>query len=611
MSEPAAIQRLGVLDRGEAAVRVLRAVAGLNSAGDAPLITTVLLHGDSNEPNPWDGREADEVRTIDVHGSVPNLVRSLQQAQVDTVWLGPWGNADRADLVEACEDAEIVVVGPDSETIRRLGDPDALAQLTGSETSLDENSGLRRIEVDVLADDHGTVWILDTRLSLRRNGVPLIAEAPCHLVDAKLCQQIRSAASNLIDSVHYQGAATLAYLSDGTNFSLAEVDCVAAPVHATTEERTGSSVIGWRLRIERGEALPAHAPPDDGVAVEARLLAEDPEAGFEITPGRLMLLSFPVGTGVRIDANRRVGDMVEANDPLIAVFTAWGPDRSVALERVRRALARSAVVLNGGTTNRTFLLQVLGHDDLISGAATDSWLTHLIDDGPQLQPHPVPLLAAAAAAYEEDRSHAQEAFYASAERGRPQQPAPVGDGIELSYGGRNYRLDVDRVGPYRYSIRHGRNVADIKVDELDQFERRITCGGRRHRLVIVPNETGFRIELGSATHTVERQDGVALRAGWPALVVSALVQPGDTVSTGDPIAVLESMKMETTVTAPFAGEVVSVLVIPNSQVERGAPLVRLRSHEAGVAGSEPDDGQVDLSGLRLRVDPTRKPCDQV
>ena len=193
------------------------------------------------------------------------------------------------------------------------------------------------------------------------------------------------------------------------------------------------------------------------------------------------------------------------------------------------------------------------------------------------QPSPVALLVAAAAAYEDDRSHAQEAFYASAERGRPQQPSPVGSGIELRYDGASYRLDVDRVGPRRYSIRSGSDVADITVDELDEFERRITCGGRRYRLVVDPTDTGFRVELDAATHVIERDDGVALRAGWPALVVNALVQPGDTVAAGDAVVVLESMKMETTVTAPMAGEVVAVSVMPNAQVERGAPLVRLRA----------------------------------
>ena len=606
-----AIQRLGVLDRGESAVRVLHAVGGLNSAGDASPITTVLFHRDPPDPTPWDGREADEVRDLAADPSDDEIIASLQQAHIDTLWLGDWSLGVRADLIEACEAGGISVVGPDSSTVRRLADPNVLHGLPGGDRTLEVDGPIRRIEVDVLADRQGTVWVLDTRdASTRRGGRPLIAEAPCTTVDAELCEQVRSNTVDLIRSVGYLGAATVVYRFDGSAVALAEIDCVAASEHATTEERTGASIIGWRLRIHRGESLPKDTPPDDGVAVEARLLAEDPDTGFVVTPGRLMLLSFPVGTGVRIDANRRVGDTVDLDDPLIAVFTSWGPDRTVALERVRRAVARSAVVIEGGATNRTFLLEVLGHETFTGGKLDDGWLERMITDREPPEPDPVALLAAAAAAYEDDRSHAQEAFYASAERGRPQQPSPVGTGIELRYSGSSYRLDVDQVGPRRYSIRSGSDVADITVDELDAFERRITCGGRRYRLVVDPTDTGFRVELDAATHVIERDDGVALRAGWPALVVSALVQPGDTVAAGDAVVVLESMKMETTVTAPMAGEVVAVSAMPNAQVERGAPLVRLRA-----LGSRPPAGaaapRADLSGLKLGVDPTRKPCDRV
>ena len=616
MTEPLTIQRLGILDRGESAVRVLHAVVGLNSASDGPPITTVLFDRNHHDPTPWDGREADEVRHLAADASDNEVVATLQEAHVDTLWLGSWSPTERANLIEACEAVGIGAVGPNSSTIRTLGDPDALRELTGELSGgngkLDQNSQTRRVEIDVLADNHGNVWLLDNRVSIRRDGSSLIAEAPCTMIDPELCQRLRADVSDLIGALGYQGAATAVYLTDGTEFVLEAIDCVSAPVHAMAEERTGASIIGWRLRVERGEALPTDPPAGDGVAVEARLLAEDPDADFAVTPGRLALLSFPVGTGVRIDANRRAGDMVDADDPLIAVFTAWGPDRTVALERVRRALARSAVVINGGATNRTFLLRILGHDDCRSGNVDDAWLDRLVADQPSPEVRPVALLAAAVAAYEEDRRHAQEAFYASAERGRPQHPGEVGDGIELRYDGSHYRLDVDRVGPRRYSIRIGRDVADITVDELSAFERRITCGGRRHRLVIVPTGTGFRVELDADTHSVEREDGVALRAGWPALVASVLVQTGDTVAAGDPVAVLESMKMETTVTAPFAGEVVAVSITPNAKVERGAPMIWLRSQETGGGSTSDDDpSRVILSGLKDRVDPTRKPCDQV
>ncbi len=122
--------------------------------------------------------------------------------------------------------------------------------------------------------------------------------------------------------------------------------------------------------------------------------------------------------------------------------------------------------------------------------------------------------------------------------------------------------------------------ADLSVDALDACERRITCGGRRHRLLVAASGTGLRIETDGGAHRVEREDGMVVRAGWPALVVAVHVQPGMAVAAGDPIAVLESMKMETTVSAPMAGVVVSVAVGVNTQVEAGAPLLRLRAGSA-------------------------------
>ena len=610
MSDRSIIERLGVLETGETAVRVLNSVGGLNQAGDGPPITTVLLHG-LDGLQPWYGREADEMRALPHDASDADVVACLLQARIDTLWLGARTPGSRVALIEACAAAGIAVVGPDAPTVRRMSDPDALRAMAGG-GPLADGVPTRRIEVDILADDHGHVWILGGRdVSVRRHGQAVIAEAPCTENHAELSQRVRSAAAELARRADYRGAGTVAYRHDGTDFAIVGFDCVAAPDHATTEERTGTSVIGWRLRIQRGESLPAEEPKGQGIAVAGRLLAVDSDGGSTaVSPSRIALLSFPVGTGVRIDANRRVGDAVDPSDPLLAVVTAWGPDRDVALGRVRRALERTAVVLDGGATNRTMLLGVLGHDDYVRGEIDETWLDRLLADEPMAEPTNIALLAAAVEAYETDRTHAQANFYASAARGRPKMPAGVGEGIELGYRGASYRLDVDRVGPNRYSIHSGSKTADITVDRLDAFERRMTCGARRHRLVVAPTDQGFRVELDAATHVIEREDGLILRAGWPALVVSALVRPGDTVAAGDPIAVLESMKMETTVTAPVAGVVAAVSIMPNSQVERGTPLVRLRVHGAAAAAGD-DVPRVELSGFERRIDPARKPCDRV
>jgi acetyl/propionyl-CoA carboxylase alpha subunit/acetyl-CoA carboxylase carboxyltransferase component len=610
MSQLSTMQRLGVLDRGETAVRVLHAVGVLNSTDDARPITTVLFH-DQPDRQPWFGREADETVAL-ATTTVDEVMAALQRAHVDTVWVGRWPSNDRVTLVEACESAGIGVVGPDAATIRAIADParlDEAARLAGFDRRL-IGASRHRVMIDVVVDDDGTTWSTGCRgIDLSLGGQVLIAEASCASVDDTLAARIRSAVEALAVGLRVRGAVTVTVTHDTSSFVLDAVDPVAAPDHATAEERTGVSFVGLRLRIQRGEALVGAPPVEEGVAVEARILA-DPASATAMT-SRISLLSFPVGTGVRIDANRRVGDVVEHDDPLVAVITAWGPDRPIAVARLRRALERTSVVLEGCATNRTVLLALLAHADLRAGAVDERWLADVLDSDLTPAADPIALLAAAVEAYEADRLLAQQRFYFAAATGRPEQPEHVGGKIELSYRGVRYDLRVDHTGPRAYSVRHGSLVADVHVDRFDDFERRMTCAGRRHRILVSPLDSAFHIEVDGAAHVVSREDGVVVRAGWPALVVAALVEPGQHVTAGSPIAVLESMKMETTVTAPFDGEVLAVAIAPNAQVDRGTPIVRIRPSTLTGHGAALDDRAVDLSGLRHRTDFTRKPCDRV
>jgi acetyl/propionyl-CoA carboxylase alpha subunit/acetyl-CoA carboxylase carboxyltransferase component len=609
MTEAGTITRLAVLDRGESAVRVLNAAGDLNQAGGTPAIATVLFHREA-EPQPWYGREADDVQPIaagDDAASAPQVVAALTGARIDTLWLGEWSPGPRAEFIAACAQAGIAVVGPDAATVRRLADPLGLEAL-GFGAALAGEAPKRRVEIDILADRRGTVWVFGDRdVTVRHGGLTLLVEAPC-AVDPPLLRQMHDAARAIARETGYIGAGVVHFIHDGSRFAVVGVDAAASPHHATTEERTGASIIGWRLRVQRGETLPPQPPSGEGVTVAARVLAENAEGGPLAGVQRVDLLKFPVGTGVRIDANRRRGDPVDAADPVLAVVTAWGPDRQVALGRVRRALQRTAVAIEGAASNRTLLTRLLHDDALAQGNVDTGWLERVLAAQPSPSPDPVALLAAAAQAYEDDRALAQAAFLAAAARGRPEQPADVGGRVELFYAGASHRLEVDRVGSRSYSIRCGDAVADIAVDALGRYERRVTCGGRRHRVLVAPTDTGFRVEMDGASHRIDREDGVVVAAGRPALVVAMLVAPGSRLEKGDPIAVLESMKMESTVTAPIAGEVASVAVGANAQVEAGAALVRLRAHPAGRAGAAQP---CDLKGLESRIDPTRKPCQRV
>ncbi len=621
------LRRLGVVATGESAVRILYAVGSLNAAGDGSRITTILIHRD-RELRPWYGREADEVIQLaeSRKWSVDDIVGRLQRARIDTLWLGAC--PDRTALLEACEQGGIGIVGSGADVARTVADRSQLAAVAAASGVAfadadhpDHRSGRRRLDVPILTDDFGAVWTLGCRdVSAHRNGTLLVGESPCTTVPSAVTEQAQRVARQLTRSLGIRGEAQFQFVADAESdgdgaaggLTLLGVDIVALPDHATFEERTGTGVIGLRLRLTRGESLPESMAEPEGVAVEARLTTVDPHEGSTASAGRVALLSFPVGTGVRVDANRRVGDPVDASDPLLAVVTAWGPDRRTALDRMVRALERTSIVVDGASTNRTLLVRLLRRPEVVEGIGDEGWVDMLDISELRADPSPVALLLAAVEAYAADRALVEAAFFAAAAQGRPEQPEDVGAHIELGYHGVNYELSVDQVAANAYSIRSGSTVADVTVDMLDRFERRVSCGGRRHRAVVTPTASGLRIEMDAEAHRFSREDGTVVRAGWPALVVSCPVTPGHRVEAGDPIAVLESMKMETTVRAPFDGEIVSVDISPNVQIERGAPLLRIRpsggseGRTAGRAGRS-----VDLDGLEATIDFTVKPCHRV
>ncbi|HEX6916798.1 MAG TPA: biotin/lipoyl-containing protein, partial [Phycicoccus sp.] len=604
------ITRLAVIERGEPAVRLLAAIGNLDVDTGEPPMTRVLVLSEPRE-RAWYAREADE--TIQVGGeptATDDVVAALLEARVDAVWIGGVPCRDQAALVSACEQAGLSVIGPTSDTVRRLATRDGLAA-AAEEADLGllplgaDLTGHRLLEVDVLADSAGTVWAMGPReVTVRRGEHLVLAETPPPGLDEERTAALTEAARRLAGVVGYRGAGVVGFAlgPDGTT-SLTGVDTLARADHALLEEVTGVSFLGLRIRLARGDLLVHDAPRQDGYAVEARLLAHDPARGFAPSGGTLQVLSLPVGTRVRVDASLHDGDVVDADvDSLIATVTAWGHGRAEALGRLRRALQRTVVVLSGGGSNRCGLLALLARPEVVAGAVTAGWYDGVLASG-ELAPSPDPLavVAAAVEAYEADLSLVRSSFFASAERGRPEQPEEVGTQVQLAYRGADYRLRVDRVGPDRYRIHDGVTV-EARVDRLGDFQRQVTCGGQRRRVVASELEGAFRLEIDGVAHTVTRVDGLVVRAGWPALVSQVLVEPGQQVHRGEPVAVLESMKMVTTVTAPFDGLVTSVPVVANSQVERGAPLMRIRASRelaaaADLASAEHEQGELDLAVL--------------
>ena len=446
--------------------------------------------------------------------------------------------ADRAELADACEAAGLLVLGPDGDAIRALGTPAGLAAVAAAagvplRPAGSFPEGPRRMEVDTLRDAHGTVLTLGLReVTVVRGSWAVLAELPATGVPPEVATALEAAAQALVEEAGYRGEAVVHFaLDEDGAFAVTEVDTDGRATHAGAEERTGAGILGARLLADLGGTLPTSAPHAEGWTLEARLLAHDPDRGYAPTGGRVEAISLPVGTGVRVDGGLRAGDVVDPElDPVVATVTSWGRTREQALQRLRRALERTSVVLSGGATNRTGLIGVLTNPTVVDGPPGPTWYAEQLASGALVPaPDPVAVVVAAIEVYERDLALVQRSFRASAERGRPEHPEHVGTAIELGYRGSRHRLRVDRTGPDRYRVHDGVRF-EVLVDTLSQFERRVLVGGRTRRVVAVTTDEVIRLEIDGVAHTVTREDGVVLRAPMPALVSSLLVEVGERVT---------------------------------------------------------------------------------
>jgi acetyl/propionyl-CoA carboxylase alpha subunit len=651
-------RRLAIVNRGEPAMRVIHAVRELNQQGREP-IRLIALHTES-ERRAMFVRHADEAVCIDAGDRVRRsgyldyaaLERALVTARADAAWVG-WGFvAEQPEFGELCERLGIVFVGPDPNTMRRVGDkieakrlaeeagvpvapwsggpvettedaqrhaariglplmikaaaggggrgirrvdalddlPAAFAsaraealQAFGDGTLLLERlvTPARHIEVQVIADGQGCAWAVGVRdCSYQRRNQKVIEESASPALSAEQERELMDAARRLALRVGYRSAGTVEFLYEPRErrFSFMEVNARLQVEHPVTEVVTGLDLVKLQLHVAAGGRLEGEPPVPTGHAIEARLNAEDPALGFVPAPGRIALLRLPTGPGLRVDTGVVEGDVIPAEfDSMIAKLIAWGRDRGEALARLRRALAETMVVIDGGTTNQGFLLDLLDRPEVRTGEVDTTWLDRMQLGGDivPVRHADIALVQAAIELSEAETATDRARFYAFARRGRPQAGAGAVRTVDLRHRGERYRLAVAQLGPGRHSVTMDGATVEVAVDRVGAHERRLELRGETHRTLTSLQGADLLVEVDGVPHRISRDDGGLVRNLAPAIVVSIPVAPGDEVEAGDVVAVVESMKMETSLTAPFRGRVRQVLASPNVHVAAQAPLLRL------------------------------------
>ena len=446
-------------------------------------------------------------------------------------------------------------------------------------------TGARHVEVQVIADGQGTAWALGVRdCSVQRRNQKVIEESASAVLSTEQVADLKASAERLALAVDYCGAATVEFLyhPQERTFAFLEVNTRLQVEHPITEITTGFDLVKAQLHVATGGILTGAPPVEIGHAVEARLNAEDPDRDFAPSPGRIALLELPSGPGIRVDTGVGQGDVIPGDfDSMIAKVIAHGRTRDEAMARLRRALADTTVLIEGGTTNKSFLLDLLDQPEVIDGSADTGWIDRVRREGrlASEQHAGIALVAAAIEAYEEQERAERVHFMATAHGGRPQARHAVGRAIDLKLRGVAHRVSVAQVGPVRFRVGlaqpDGVVTVDADLERLNEYVSRLVLGDQRFRLVSDTHGPVHLVEVDGTTHRVTRDEGGVLRSPAPALVVAVPVAVGDTVAAGAPVLVLESMKMETVLHAPFAARVRELLVGTGSQVETGTPVVRL------------------------------------
>jgi len=416
----------------------------------------------------------------------------------------------------------------------------------------------RHIEVQVLFDLHGAgVHLGERDCSVQRRHQKVLEETPAPAVDEPLRARLASAALRLATAVGYASAGTVEFLVDEAGaFHFLEMNTRLQVEHPVTELVTGRDLVADQLRIAAGEPLGVDQASVDlarrsgGHAIEARLYAEDPETGFLPATGRVAVLRWPTGEGLRVDAGIAAGDEVGGRfDPLLAKIVAHGRDRAEALERLRDALGRTVVL--GLTTNLRFLRWLVVQPEVVTGEARTDTLERIWPPGAAAAWRTIPDPAWRTAAR----------LLLADEGGDPWaggwrlNSAPV---VRLATDDEERRVAVEagaletltavRVGDTVHVDVDGRSVP-FRLAPPPDVERAVRSAARQHG--------------GGPSQVI---------APMPGTVIAVHMAAGRAVEAGDPIVTLEAMKMEHVVPAPVAGSVVEVRVRPSDQVGRGQLL---------------------------------------
>ena len=531
------------------------------------------------------------------HGA--NQDAALLQAEADRIGYpvlikasaGGGGKGMRA--VDKAEDFAAALASCKREAINSFGDDAVLIEKYVQRP--------RHIEIQVFGDTHGNyVYLFERDCSVQRRHQKVLEEAPAPGMTPEMRAQMGLAAVAAARAVHYVGAGTVEFIveqrPDGSmNFFFMEMNTRLQVEHPVTEAITGQDLVEWQLRVAAGEPLPLQQDElrITGHAIEARICAENPDNNFLPATGQLAVYGLPDCVAfergaVRVDSGVRQGDAISPfYDSMVAKLIVHGDTREQALARLDEALAQTHIV--GLATNVQFLRMV---------ARTDSFAKANLDTALIPREEAVlfkqervglPLAAAAAVAQTLLRERSTEGADPFSRRDGWRSHGLVERRFEFDFNGAHAKASLAYLhdGGLRLTVGEGAQAVSgplafqpvaggIELQYAGERTRAAVYAMGETDHVFMPRGATQIVAIDLLAHAGEDQsEGGRLTAPMPGKVVAFAVQAGDKVSKGQPLAVMEAMKMEHTIAAPVDGVVQELLYAPGDQVAEGAELLKL------------------------------------
>ncbi|MEU3738393.1 biotin carboxylase N-terminal domain-containing protein [Streptomyces sp. NPDC032198] len=610
------IKSVLVANRGEIACRVFRTCRDLG-------IATVAVYSDA-DADALHVREADSAVRLPgtapaetyLRGEL--VVKAAQAAGADAVHPGYGFLSENADFARAVLDAGLVWIGPPPEAIESMASKTRAKELMGiAPMGLEDVTqadlpvlvkaasggggrgmrvvrelgelkgeleaaraeaasafgdgevfvepyleGGRHVEVQIMADAHDTVWALGTRdCTLQRRHQKVIEESPAPGLADALVDELHAQAVRAARVTGYRGAGTVEFLVDGDRAHFLEMNTRLQVEHPVTEAVFDIDLVALQIQVAQGTRLAEEPPPARGHAVEARLYAEDPAAGWAPQTGTLHRLSVP---GVRLDTGYVDGDTIGVHyDPMLAKAVAYAPTRAEALRTLAGALDRA--VVHGPVTNRELLVRSLRHPEFVEARMDTGFYDRHVTElaAPAPDPH-APLAAALADAHGRSRFGGWRNL-ASQPQVKLFRSEPDGTEHEARYR-------HTREGPSADGVRVLSVSGQLVVLEVDGVRTKFTVSRYGDDRVYVGNTALTALPL--LPEPTARQEPGSLLAPMPGTVVRLAegLTEGARVTAGQPLIWLEAMKMEHRISAPASGTLTALHAAPGRQVEVGALL---------------------------------------